>query len=158
MPEKSRSLSRRLSVVLQPQELELRTWIQMVRTLGRMERALEQALSVHGLSLPQFDVLATLAMGEGISQQELAERLLVTKGNVCGLLGRIESAGWIERRPDDKDRRANRLFLTSSGRDLLAKAIPAHKAILSRAMAALQPPEIQTLHQLLDRLEDGTAA
>ena len=80
-------------------------WLQMVRTFYRMQRRIEQSLGDHAITLPQFDVLATLNFGEGITQQELAERLLVTKGNVCGVLDRLETSGWVERRPDSLDRR-----------------------------------------------------
>src|SRR5437773_2004180 len=113
---------RRLPVLVEPAELELRTWVQMVRTFTRLERRLEQAAEKCGLSLAQFDVLMTLARDEGITQQELAERLLVTKGNVCGLIDRLGAAGWVERRPDRDDRRVNRLFLTAAGRGLLARS------------------------------------
>ena len=88
------------------------TWL---RVHNRLERRMGETLGVHGLTMPQFDVLATLWHGEGITQQELAERLLVTKGNVVGLIDRISSAGWVERRADPEDRRANRLYLTEAG-------------------------------------------
>ncbi|MDB5289172.1 MAG: transcriptional regulator [Phycisphaerales bacterium] len=149
------SKSRKLPVLLGPQEREVRTWIQMMRTFTRIERRLEQILERHGVSLPQFDVLATLRAGEGITQQELAQHLLVTKGNVCALLDRMESGGWVERRTDPEDRRANRLYLTRRGKDVLAAAMPEHQRFLKSAMAALRPAEVQSLYELLDRLEEG---
>jgi DNA-binding MarR family transcriptional regulator len=120
-----------------------------------MGRHLEQTLEGHGLSLPQFDVLATLGRDEGITQQELAERLLVTKGNVCGMIDRMELGGWVERRPDPQDRRAKRLFLTRRGRGLLAAAFPAQLAVVKQMMSVLEPGELQALYQALDRLEEG---
>ena len=75
---------------------------------------MSQVFSRHGLTGPQFDVLATLHRGEGIMQQELAARMLVTKGNVTGVVDRMEALGWIERRPDPEDRRVNRLYLTEA--------------------------------------------
>jgi MarR family transcriptional regulator, organic hydroperoxide resistance regulator len=146
---------RKLPVLLGPQEREVRTWIQMMRTSTRIERRLEQMLERHGVSLPQFDVLATLRAGEGITQQELAQHLLVTKGNVCALLDRMESGGWVERRTDPEDRRANRLYLTRRGKDVLAATMPEHQRFLKSAMAALRPAEVQSLYELLDRLEEG---
>lgn len=150
-----RSKSRKLPVLIGPQEREVRTWIQMVRTYTRLERRLEQMLDRHGVSLPQFDVLATLRAGEGITQQELAQHLLVTKGNVCALLDRMEVGGWVERRTDPDDRRANRLYLTRKGKEVLVAAFPEHQAFLKRAMTALRPAEVQSLYDLLDRLEEG---
>ena len=71
----------------------------MMRTSSRMERRLEQALERHGLSIAQFDILATLGFEQGITQQDLAERLLVTKGNICGMIDRMEVGGWVEAGP-----------------------------------------------------------
>src|SRR3954454_12174170 len=90
-------------------EVRLRVWVQLARTFYRIQRRIVLTLNEHDVTLPQFDVLATLRFGEGLTQQELAGRLLVTKGNVCGVLDRLEALFWVERRPDPKDRRANRL-------------------------------------------------
>ena len=147
----------RLPILLHPDELEVRTWVQLVRTLTRMERRLERALELHGLSIPQLDILATLGFEQGITQQELAERLLVTKGNICGMIDRMEANGWVERRPDREDRRVNRLFLTRRGTTLLAQAMPGQQALAKEVFRALAPAEIQTLYQLLDRLDEKAA-
>src|SRR3712207_8018674 len=56
----------------------------------------------------QFDVLAHVGAAEGITQQQLADSLLVTKGNIAQLLDRMQKRGLIERRPQG---RINRLFL-----------------------------------------------
>src|SRR3954469_10233074 len=143
----------RLPVILHPEELTLKTWVQFARTFTRMARKLDQALETHGLSVPQFDVLATLGFEQGITQQELAQRLLVTKGNICGMIDRMEASGWVERRPDPEDRRANRLFLTDQGRHLLGKALPDQQRILGRMFEALGEGETQRLFQLMGRLE-----
>jgi DNA-binding MarR family transcriptional regulator len=147
----------RLPVLLHPDELEVQTWVQLVRTMARMERRLEQALVAHGLSIAQFDVLATLGFEQGITQQELAGRLLVTKGNVCGMIDRMEANGWVERRPDLEDRRLNRLYLTPQGQTILARAMPSQQALARRILGALTPAELQTLHQFLDRLDEQAA-
>jgi DNA-binding MarR family transcriptional regulator len=127
----------------------------MVRTLDRMERRLEQALDQHGLSIAQFDILATLGFEQGITQQELAERLLVTKGNVCGMIDRMEASGWVERRSDPDDRRANRVFLTRRGKALLAQAAPGQHSLLKEIMSTLDHRELQCLYQYLDRLDEA---
>jgi MarR family transcriptional regulator, organic hydroperoxide resistance regulator len=146
---------RLLPILLNPEELELRTWIQMMRTSSRMERRLEQALERHGLSIAQFDILATLGFEQGITQQDLAERLLVTKGNICGMIDRMEVGGWVERRPDPEDRRVNRLFLTRQGKTKLGQTLPEQDALLKQLMSALNPAEIQSLYQFLDRLDEA---
>ena len=114
-----------------------------------------ETLGPHGLTLPQFDVLATLWHGEGITQQVLAERLLVTKGNVVGLLDRVSAAGWVERRPDPEDRRANRLYLTDAGRKLLAASWPCQIALGKKIYGALTEPELRLMQNMLERLDEA---
>jgi MarR family transcriptional regulator, organic hydroperoxide resistance regulator len=146
---------RRLPILLSPHELETRTWVQLVRTFKGMERRIEQVLEDHGLSIAQFDILATLGFEQGITQQELAERLLVTKGNICGMIDRMEANGWVERRPDAEDRRANRLFLTRRGKTRLGQTVPDEQALVKEIMGTLKPVELQTLFQFLDRLDEA---
>jgi DNA-binding MarR family transcriptional regulator len=141
-----------------PRPWEIKTWVTLARVYTRLERRLGQALAAHGLSLSQFDVLATLWHGEGITQQELAERLLVTKGNVVGLIDRVGAAGWVERRADPEDRRANRLYLTDAGRDLLARAFPCQADLICRAFGRLTAEELSQMHRLLEKLEGGLDA
>ncbi len=152
-PEKPRR--RRLPILLDPAEIELRTWVQLVRIFHRLQRRLELALEAHGLSLAQFDVLATIAAAEGPSQQELAERLLVTKGNICGLVDRMQASGLVERRSDPDDRRTNRMYLTRSGKSLLSRAAPGQLAMVKKFLGALTAAELQRLFDYFDRIEEA---
>jgi DNA-binding MarR family transcriptional regulator len=101
----------------------------------------------------QFDVLAQLSTHEGISQQALSEKLFVTKGNVCGLIGRMEQHDLVERRPDPNDKRANLLFLTDKGRALAEKVMPEQERFVAQQMSALTPEEEATLRRLLRQLD-----
>src|SRR6266513_1129296 len=96
------------------------------------------ALDAHGLSLPQFEVLAHLHFDGAITQNELAQRLLVTKGNVCGLIDRMEAAGLVGRTVDPDDRRVNRLRLTGRGTAILSEALPPHLALVKEMMGRLR--------------------
>ncbi len=131
----------------------LQVWLRLARVYQKMQRQLDRILDEAGLTLPQFDVLANLGMSEGITQQALAERLLVTKGNVCGLLDRMESAGLVERRPSPTDRRANHLYLTEQGRAALKAAFPVHLGLIQQCMGQLSGAEQAKLDELLGKLE-----
>jgi len=139
----------------QAEDHSLDAFLQLMRVQQKLQRQMERVLDGAGLTLPQFDVLANLGMVEGITQQELAERLLVTKGNVCGLLDRMEAAELVQRRPDPKDRRANRLYLTRVGRAALQAAFPTHLGVVQECMSVLSGAEQRTLAQLLGRLDVG---
>jgi DNA-binding MarR family transcriptional regulator len=145
--------SRRLSLP-QAEEHPIDVFLLLMRTYQRMQKRMDRVLDDAGLTVAQFDVLANLGMSEGITQQELAGRLLVTKGNVCGLLDRMETAGLVERRPDEHDRRANRLHMTPAGRAALRAAFPVHLGLIQQWTSRLSGGELQTLSDLLGRLQD----
>src|SRR3712207_9154870 len=76
----------------------LRVWFRFIRLHRRVSGAIAGELKGIGLSIPQFDLLSTLTEREGLTQQELAQRLYVTKGNVSGLVDRLVESGLVERR------------------------------------------------------------
>ena len=125
----------------------------LIRLFGRMNDATTRMVKQHDLTLPHFEVLLSLKAGEGISQQDLSEQLLLTKGNICVILQKMESSGLIDRRTDPTDQRFHRLYLTDAGRILLAKTMPEHRALRGKILSALSLSEQKTLHQLLLRLD-----
>lgn len=154
----SAGVRRSLEVLESPEELRLRTWLQLVRAFTLMERRVAGTFAEQGLTVPQFDVLATLRVSEGVTQQTLAERLLVTKGNVCGLLDRLEKLGWVERRPDEKDARANRLHLTAAGRRKVDEVMPAHQAFIAASLSAISDDDMRSLRRMLAAIERAAEA
>jgi DNA-binding MarR family transcriptional regulator len=136
-----------------PRPWEVKVVVALFDFHSRLERRLSDGLALHGMTLAQYDVLMTLCHGDGITQQELAERLLVTKANVVGLIDRVGAAGWVERRADPEDRRVNRLFLTDAGRKLAAEAQPGQYAIVKDIFGTLTGPELRKMHGFLGRLD-----
>jgi DNA-binding MarR family transcriptional regulator len=126
------------------------TWLRLARVFAKVDRASVEQLRAFGLSVAQFDVLAHVGGAEGITQQELARHLLVTKGNVTQLIDRMERCGLLVRRQEG---RANRLFLTETGRQRFAEVVPAHEAHIARRLDALPPEELSELHRLLRKLD-----
>ena len=127
----------------------MRVWFRFVRLHRRASNAIAAELKGLGLSIPQFDLLSTLTEREGLSQQELAERLYVTKGNVSGLLDRMVEAGLVERRAIPDDRRSNALHLTPKGRSLAEQGIAAQKAYVARTLGTLDPRDLADLERLV---------
>lgn len=128
----------------------LLSWLRLVRVFQQVDRASSESLRPHTISPAQLDVVAKVGSSEGISQQELADALLVTKGNVCQLLDKMEASGVIERRPAG---RSNRLFLTEKGREIYESVLPRHDALISSFFGALGPPEQRELLRLLRRMD-----
>jgi len=129
---------------------EIATWLRLMRVHTRVAGRLNAFLGAWGLSLAQFDALAQVWADEGLCQQDLAARLMETKGNISRLLDRMQARGWLERRSDGH---ANRLYLTTTGHALAADVIPAQNAEVTRILAALPFADRAQLHGLLRRLD-----
>jgi DNA-binding MarR family transcriptional regulator len=128
------------------------TWMRLARVYHKIDRRSAEAFRVAGLTTAQFDVLAQVGAGEGCTQQELADRLLVTKGNVCQLLDRMEAHGWIERRPA-RQGRGNLLYLTPAGNAIRHEVVPAQERRVTGLFESLEPDEQRELARLLRKLE-----
>jgi DNA-binding MarR family transcriptional regulator len=128
-------------------------WLQMIRTYDAMQGEVAGQLTKHGLTLPQFEVLSTLAVSSCTNQQELAQRLQVTKGNLVGLIDRLTERSWVERVPDPADRRVNKVQLTSEGKQVLEKVYPDQLKAVEMMMTKLDQGEVETLQALLKKLD-----
>lgn len=133
----------------EPDADPLRVWFRFLRLHRRVSSAIAGELKGIGLSIPQFDLISTLTEREGISQQELAERLYVTKGNVSGLVDRMVEAGLVERRSIPGDRRSNALHLTPKGWELAQEGIAVQKAYVARTLGILGPQDLKDLERVV---------
>ena len=125
-------------------------WLRLARVFQKIQQASAEHLRLFTLNVAQFDVLARIGATEGLTQQELANSLLVTKSNVCQLLDRLERAGLVERRPDG---RAKRLFLTPAGHELFERVVPAQERLIAEQLAVLSRTEQAQLVRLLRTLD-----
>jgi DNA-binding MarR family transcriptional regulator len=125
-------------------------WMRLMRVYHKVERRSAERLKGWGLSVAQFDVLAHVGAAEGITQQELADSLVVSKGNVCQLLDKMEGRGWISR---VQEGRANRLFLTDEGRRLFEDVVPVHEAGIAERFSVLSEADQARLHDLLRKFD-----
>ena len=135
-------------------ERAMRVWLRLIRLEARMSSAVGDRLRLIGVSIPQCDVLTTLSEQEGVNQQELAKRLYVTKGNISGLLDRLEAAGFVERRSLASDRRQYSIHLTGAGRTMAEKAIAVQHKWLASTLGRLEDAELDALETQLLRLRD----
>lgn len=129
-------------------------WLRLARVFQQVDHASVDLLRRWDLSVAQFDVLVHVGLREGVTQQQLADHLLVTKGNVCQLLDRMEERGLLVRRQEG---RANRLYLTEKGQRLRAEALPAQEALIEGIFSALPRAQQATLLATLRRLDHALA-
>lgn len=129
----------------------------IISTADLFLRESQRLFRPHGLTAAQFNVLNLLDAAEsegGLSQRELADRLVVDRSNVTGLVDRMEKAGWVFRADDPSDRRVYRVRLTAAGRKLRRKMAPAYEDVVRQVTAALGERQMRESVALLAILRE----
>lgn len=116
------------------------------RAARRIARRFDEALRPVGLKSGQFSILISLNRPEPPTLGSVATLLAMDRTTLTANLKPLERDGFVEGRPDAKDRRARRLILTQKGRDLLARALPiwteTHRAVES-ALGTSDPGQLR---------------
>jgi MarR family 2-MHQ and catechol resistance regulon transcriptional repressor len=109
----------------------------------------------YDLTAPQFGVLEALYHLGPLSLGELAEKLLVTGGNVTYVMDRLEAQGMVARERSGDDRRVVRAHLTTKGRATIQGVFPGHVGFVRDLVKDLDPKDQDTLRALLKKLGKG---
>jgi DNA-binding MarR family transcriptional regulator len=105
-------------------------------------------------TLPRFDLLSQLERhSAGLRMSELSRLLMVTGGNVTGIVDQLVGEGLVERVDDAADRRAWRVRLTRAGSKAFAEMARAHEAWVVELLDGLPRRDADALMQLLARLK-----
>ena len=125
----------------------------LMRELVRAYQAFEAYSQSHirdmGLTPSQFDVIATLGGTNGMSMGEVAEKTLVTKGTLTGIIDRLEQKKLVRREVPEGNRRSFTLVLTTEGEKLFEEIFPIHIAHLKERFQQLDHQEMEQLRSLL---------
>lgn len=137
------------------QDVSLRLGVTLARCYATYAKALASRVQSYGLTTPQFGTLEALYHLGPLSLGDLADKLLVTGGNVTYVMDRLEDQGLVYRyrRPDD--RRVILARLTEEGRDLVAEVFPGHASYVEHLSRHLTAGEQETLADLLRKLGTG---
>ncbi len=132
----------------------LRLWLRLLRSTRFMEGELRDRLRVgYGVTLPRFDVLAALFRFEaGMTMTELSRLLMVSNGNVTGIVDRLVKDGHVVRVPDKQDRRSTLVRLTAKGRAFFEEMAETHEGWVDEILASVSPADTTKLISLLERL------
>jgi DNA-binding MarR family transcriptional regulator len=131
-----------------------RNWVAVARACHALERALTAKLAPLGLKPAQLDVLMNLHRHPGMSQHDLARKLLVGRSNITMLLPQLESRGLLRRESDGKDRRILRLTLTEQGEALLSEALKVHTALIEAVMSQSTPEQCDMIGEHMRRIAE----
>lgn len=132
-----------------------RNWVAVARACHSVERALTSALVPLDLKPAQLDVLMNLYRHPGMSQHDLARKLLVGRSNITMLLPQLEKRDLLRREGDGKDKRILRLSLTPSGEALLMEALKVYMSLLDKVMAQSTPAECDLLGEQMRRVSEA---
>lgn len=128
----------------------------VIRELARTYQAFTHYSAAHvrelGLTPSQFDVICTLGNTQGMPLCRLAEKTLITKGTLTGVLDRLEKKGLLKRVTPPENRRSFIAMLTPEGEELFEKAFPAHGEYLEERLGKLGTEELETIRAALDKL------
>jgi DNA-binding MarR family transcriptional regulator len=133
----------------------LRMWIRMLRTTRSVESGLRGFLREnHATTLPRFDVMAALERAEdGLKMSALSKQLLVSNGNVTGIIDRLADDGLVERIVQQHDRRSTRVCLTKQGRISFAEMAIEHEELINDLFSDINPADLDMLADIFGRLK-----
>jgi DNA-binding MarR family transcriptional regulator len=130
---------------------ELRLWLRLFTCKEVIETEVRRHLrDAFDVTLPRFDLMAQLYRApKAMTLGELSQRMMVSNGNVTGLVDRMVEQGLVSRRPSPKDRRAQLVSLTAQGRRFFATMARANGDWIGEMFANLSADDIETLMRLL---------
>ena len=123
---------------------------------NQTQRQVAKTLKPYGLAPVKLNYLMVVKHvgGEkGISQREIASRLLIDPGNVAHVLDNLEKKGWVVRSPGP-DRRSHRIKVTPEGNRLLDKVWPVYDGVMKSMTASLTKADQQQLIKILGLWRD----
>lgn len=132
-------------------EAELRLWLRLLTCTTLIEGEVRSRLrDSFDVTLPRFDLMAQLDKAQsGMTLGELSQRMMVSNGNVTGLVDRLVEQKVIERRPSPTDRRAMLVNLTPEGRKTFRAMARTHEGWIAEIFGELSRGEIDELMRLL---------
>ena len=136
-----------------PPRPELRLWLRLLTCATLIEGEVRARLRDRfGVTLPRFDLMAQLDRApDGMTLSSLSKRMMVSNGNVTGLVERLAASGHVVRRTNEADRRKQVVSLSPAGRAAFRAMAAEHEAWIAGLLADLAPAEGEALMGLLAR-------
>ena len=134
---------------------ELRLWLRLLTCTNLLEGEIRRRLRREfATTLPRFDLLAQLdRTSGGLTLTELSNRMMVSNGNLTGLVDRLVGNNLVERLPHPDDGRSTRVALTTLGKKYFDAMTPAHESWINGMLEGLDKDDIGHLHHLLGKLK-----
>jgi DNA-binding MarR family transcriptional regulator len=130
---------------------ELRLWLRLLTCTNLIEGEVRSRLRERfDVTLPRFDLMAQLDRApDGMTLSDVSRRMMVSNGNVTGLVERLVESGHLERRTSAQDRRVQEIRLTKLGRAEFRKMAAEHETWITDMFADLGEKDVRELMRLL---------
>jgi DNA-binding MarR family transcriptional regulator len=130
---------------------ELRLWLRLLTCTTLIEGEVRSRLRARfDVTLPRFDLMAQLDKApDGMTLSDVSKRMMVSNGNVTGLVERLVVSGHLDRRTSVTDRRVQMIRLTKVGRAEFRKMAAEHETWIADMFSELTPKEVRELMRLL---------
>ncbi len=137
------------------ERVSLRLWLRLLSCTMVIEKSLQQRLKVHFSStLPRFDVLAALDRNpDGMTMGELSRVLLVSNGNITGLVQLLCRQGFLTLEPLATDRRSSVARLSENGVQHFAEMATTHHQWVEEMLSGLGTEKREALYELLGEVK-----
>ena len=147
-----------LSYTATPKATTQEPFLAVLRELAQAYHAFSAYSAAHvrqlGLTPAQFDVIATLGNTQGMPLSQLAQKTLITKGTLTGIIDRLDEKGLVRREVPVSDRRSFRAVLTPEGEVIFSRVFPAHIVYLRQAFADVDADDLEQVRRTLRALRD----
>ena len=130
---------------------ELRLWLRLLTCTNLVESEIRTKLRERfDVTLPRFDLMAQLDKApDGMTLSDVSKRMMVSNGNVTGLVERLVESGHLDRRTSDVDRRVQVIRLTRAGRAEFRRMAAEHELWIADIFGDLTPKDVRELMRLL---------
>jgi DNA-binding MarR family transcriptional regulator len=147
------AIDKTATALTQREGLESSSWFAVVRAYLECTRRYTQMLQAFDLTVTQFDVLNTIAkLGDQAMPKAIAEAMVVTRGNVTGVLHRLRDRGLLTTREQPHDARSFVCELTPQGMRTLERARAAASRFITEQLAPFADAELRDTEQLMVRM------
>ena len=133
----------------------LNAFISLNRAVETVRININKNFQHNGLTESQFGVLEALLHLGPLCQKDIAEKLLVSSGNITMVIDNLEKRKLVKRNRSENDRRYIHIELTKSGKNLIQSIFPDHVDSIVKEFSILTAEEQKTLRNLTKKLGKG---
>lgn len=130
----------------------LKTYIALMRVHGLFEKVVKEDAGRYNLNVTEFAVMELLYNRGEQPIQKIGQRILIASSSTTYVVDKLCNKGFVERRPDEKDRRVTFASITEEGRELMERLYPEHAKRLMNLFEELSLSEITDMRDKLKRI------